>query len=600
VRVRRFYRWFVLLAGVLVVAFVLALDAIGALGGLESSSIDARFAIRGSQTPHDVVVVGVDQSTFGYLTTHHPGESHWPFPRRLDATVVTNLARAGAKVIAVDIQFTEPTDPADDNALITAVRNADNVVLVTTDVAKGGKTDIFGGGAGLAYSRATPSDGQFVVDSDGRFRRMRDDVEGLTTFAIAAAQRALGHSVRFPGGRDATALIDYGGPAGTVPTISYWRVLENQFAPATVRGKVVVVGATDATLGDIHEAPTSNLMSGAEIQANAIDTALRGFPLSDAPGWLNGLLVIVLGLTAPLIALRRSALVAAAATLIEIAVLAVICQLVFNGGTIVGFAYPALAGVLASAATLTVQGVRTAFERELARDTFARFVPESVVSEVLAQADGARLGAVRREATVMFSDLRGFTSFAEPREPAETIEILNRYLTAMSDQILEHGGTLVAYMGDGIMAVFGAPIEQSDHADRALAAARAMLVKLKEFNQWMHEAGHGDGFKMGIGLNTGTVMSGNVGSQRRLEYTTIGDTTNTASRLEGMTKGTPHQLYLAGSTHSALSDPSADLIHVGDLEIRGRTNRLSVWALDEPGSASEQAGEPRSNAPVSV
>ena len=121
----------------------------------------------------------------------------------------------------------------------------------------------------------------------------------------------------------------------------------------------------------------------------------------------------------------------------------------------------------------------------------------------------------------------------------------------MSEAILDHGGTLVAYMGDGIMAVFGAPLEQDDHADRALAAAREMLdAPASGFNAWLREEGLHEGFRMGIGLNSGPVMSGNVGSERRLEYTALGDTTNTAARLEGMTKGTPYQLYVADSTRT--------------------------------------------------
>src|SRR3712207_4677246 len=132
----------------------------------------------------------------------------------------------------------------------------------------------------------------------------------------------------------------------------------------------------------------------------------------------------------------------------------------------------------------------------------------------------------------------------------------------MSEAILNHGGTLVAYMGDGIMAVFGAPVEQPDHADRALAASRDMLERLKDFNAWLRDEGLADGFKMGIGLNSGPVMSGNVGSERRLEYTAIGDTTNTAARLEGMTKGTPHMLFIAESTKDALTRPMDELFFV--------------------------------------
>src|SRR5205807_7233774 len=135
---------------------------------------------------------------------------------------------------------------------------------------------------------------------------------------------------------------------------------------------------------------------------------------------------------------------------------------------------------------------------------FSRFVPEDVVDEVLARADrGLRLGGVQREGTVMFTDLRGFTTFAESLKPDGVIDVLNRYLSEMSDAILDHGGTLVAYMGDGIMAVFGAPLPQEDHADRALAAALEMRdVRLPRFNEWLRAEGLSEGFRMGIGLNS--------------------------------------------------------------------------------------------------
>jgi len=142
------------------------------------------------------------------------------------------------------------------------------------------------------------------------------------------------------------------------------------------------------------------------------------------------------------------------------------------------------------------------------------------------------------------------------------------------------------------MAVFGAPLQQDDHADRALAAARDMLDKLEGFNGWLREEGLHQGFKMGIGLNTGPVMSGNVGSERRLEYTALGDTTNTAARLEGMTKGTPYQLYLADSTREALLTPADDLAAVGEFEVRGRKAKIKLWSLadDQPPSGDVAAG----------
>src|SRR3954462_8724760 len=151
----------------------------------------------------------------------------------------------------------------------------------------------------------------------------------------------------------------------------------------------------------------------------------------------------------------------------------------------------------------------------------------------------------------------------------------------MSDAIIDEGGTLVAYMGDGIMAVFGAPLEQPDHADRALQASRDMLQRLEGWNRWLRDSGLHQGFKMGIGLNSGGVMSGNVGSEKRLEYTALGDTTNTAARLEGMTKGTPYQLYVADSTRSMLNRPAEDLVPVGEAEVRGRKAKVTLWSLPE-------------------
>jgi adenylate cyclase len=221
-------------------------------------------------------------------------------------------------------------------------------------------------------------------------------------------------------------------------------------------------------------------------------------------------------------------------------------------------------------------------EQARVRDLFARFVPEQVVGDVLARTDrDLRLGGVRMEATVLFSDLRGFTTFAETLPAEEVIDILNRYLSEMSDAILGRGGTLVSYMGDGIMAVFGAPIEQPDHADRALAAAREMLgERLPRFNELLRELGH-EPLRMGIGLNSGPLMSGNVGHERRLEYTAIGDTTNTASRLEGMTKGTTHSLFVAESTRSLLNGGAEELDFVGELPVRGKQAPVRIWSPAE-------------------
>src|SRR3954447_2426048 len=568
---------------------------------LELSSIDARFTVRGDEKPpSNLVVVGIDDTTLNNLN------EQFPFPRNFHARVINNLSKDGAKVIAVDIAFSQPSKvkprfcdfagsdlPPDDCALLEASANAKNLVYSAVDVDPHGAVPFVGHTATPAIMRQFGSRAGYtgiVDDSDGTERRYLADFSNLKSFASVVVERETGKPVpRSIFGSDGTAYIDYYGGPGKIPFVPYWKVYRGQFKPGTFKGKTVVVGATDATLKDVFHTSTSGdeLMAGPELQANAIGTVRRGNPLRPASGVVDVLLIILLGIVAPLASapwrLRGLALAILVAVLFTIA-----AQLAFDSGRIVTFVYPLIAFALGTVGALAAQYFTETRERRRTRQLFARFVPENVVDEVLARTDDdLRLGGVQREGTVMFSDLRGFTSLAERLPVERVIEVLNRYLGSMSEAILDNGGTLVAYMGDGIMAVFGAPIEQPDHADRALAAALEMRDRrLPAFNDWLRAEGlSADGFRMGIGLNSGTVMSGNVGSERRLEYTAIGDTINTASRIEGMTKDTPHQLLLAETTHGILNGNERDrAVFVGEFEVRGREQKIRLWSIVEEGT----------------
>jgi class 3 adenylate cyclase len=239
-------------------------------------------------------------------------------------------------------------------------------------------------------------------------------------------------------------------------------------------------------------------------------------------------------------------------------------------------------------------------EREEVRGAFSRFVPEHVVEEVLARTDGdLRLAGSRDVGTIMFTDIRGFTTFTETASAELVLELLNDYFDEMIEAIFEHGGTLVGYRGDGLLVVFGAPLGFDDHADKALAAAREMLdVRMPRFNARLEAKGI-RAFRMGIGLNSGPFMSGNVGSERRMEYTVHGDTVNTATRIESMTKDSPHSLLIAESTVEALTAPVATEF-VGEFEVRGRQSAIRLWTLPNTpeDGAGALAGE--ASAPASV
>lgn len=555
--------------------------ATGLMGTLEAQSVDARFSVRGTQSqPDEIVIVGINDETFSELQKHR-----WPFPRSLEARVIERAHQGGAKAIAVDIQFTAQTTPRQDDALIEAVERAPGVVLSTTEVNKRGESNIFGGEEVVHEIHARAGDTQVPAESGGATRKMFYEFGGLTTFAVAAAEATTGeHISESSFESDGKAWIDFRGPPGTFREVAFSRVLRGEIPASVFRGKTVVIGATAPKLQDQHATSTAGngLMSGPELQSSAIWTALHGFPLSSSPTLLDIVLILLFAL-APAAATMRLKPPPALLAAIGLGLLyAVVTQLAFDGGTVLPVVYPLLALVLSALGALGVNYLITSFERQRVHDTFSRFVPEAVVADVLDRVDDEdlRFGGVRRECTVLFSDLRGFTSFAEELEPERVIEVLNQYLGEMSDAIMDNGGTLVAYMGDGIMAVFGAPIEQEDHADRALAAAREMLkVRLPRFNEWLKGEGLGDGFAMGIGINSGTVMSGQVGSERRIEYTAIGDTTNTAARLEGMTKGSGHQLFVADSTKVAMRGDQVELQIVGEHEVRGRTHKITIWTI---------------------
>jgi adenylate cyclase len=321
-------------------------------------------------------------------------------------------------------------------------------------------------------------------------------------------------------------------------------------------------------------------MSGPEIQAQAIDTLVRGAPLRPVARWVDLLLIVLMALIAPLPGLRFGALAALGATAAGIAAFLAGAQIGFGSGTLLTVVYAPLAAVLSTSGVVAVHYFTEVRERRRTRAAFARFVPPAVVDRVLEHAeDGLRLGGEEVLGSVLFSDIRGFTSFSEAHPAAEVIEILNHYLGEMTAAIMGHGGTLVAYLGDGIIAVFGAPLEQFDHADRALAAAQEMLGKrLESFNTWLRTRGIEQPFEMGIGINSGLFMAGNVGSQERLEYTVIGDAINTAARMEGLTKGSGHSMFVAESTRFMLLRPAPPMIYVGEYEIRGRAGKMKIWA----------------------
>jgi response regulator RpfG family c-di-GMP phosphodiesterase len=370
-----------LLAALLATAIALVAQATGALDAGEQRTVAARFGLRTPATPRDVVLVAIDDATFSDL------QRPWPFPRSLHAKVIDALRAAHARQIVYDVQFTEPTSPAQDGALYTAISRAGGAVLATSEFDARGDTNVLGGDDNLAAAGSRAAAANLPENSGGILDRFAFATGPLTSLAVVAAERSGGPDLRRTDFRGRGARIDFRGPPGTIRTVSFSAVLDGRVDPAVFRGRVVVVGATAPSLQDVHGTPTSPVpMAGAEIQANAIWTALHGLPLRDAALWLDLALVLLLGFVVPSLRLRLRVLPAALAAPALGTAFVVLAQVAFAGGIVVWVVAPLIA--------LSVGTVAMIVASHLAESAIARRVTRH--NDVLEAKVGERTAALRR------------------------------------------------------------------------------------------------------------------------------------------------------------------------------------------------------------
>ena len=578
-RRRRLRLRLVLLAavGLLAVAVALTLRSTEVLLPVELNTIDARFSIRGERSaPKDIAIVAIDDRSLEELDAGQGGT----LPRTVHARTLDRLRRDGARLILYDALFVGRSDARQDRALLRAISRARPVVLAT-QLAEEGPLQV-PVEADPRRLGASVGSIELTSDEDGVVRQMPYFDEPPQSFSVVGAERATGRPVERAEFPDGYAWIDYRGPPDTISHHSISRVAGGRVAPGTFRDKIVLVGATAPVLKDVFSTPTSaDPMPGVEIHANALASILADFPLSDASSGVELVLTLILALLAPLLAARLSGVVVLGCALAGGLAFVVGAQLAFGEGSIVPLTYPLAGLATGTAGAVGVDLLLETRERMRLRRNLSRFLPAHVLAEALERTDDdLRLGGELLDATVLFCDLRGFAHFSERHSAATVIQTLNRYLTEMTSAVFNHDGTVVSYMGDGLMAVFGAPIEQPDHARRAVAAAREILdERLPVFNAWIRERELGEDFAIGVGICTGPVMSGNVGSARRVEYTAVGDTTNVAARLQEKNKELGTQVLMTESTRLRLDTPDFELEDVGEHTILGRTGHVRLWSI---------------------
>jgi adenylate cyclase len=339
--------------------------------------------------------------------------------------------------------------------------------------------------------------------------------------------------------------IPFCGPPGTIPQVSFDKLFresaEDDPDVMALAGKIVLIAATYHAAQDVHPTPyVPQLMQGAEIHAQIAEALLTSRRIGSLPAWLIGLMIALsAALASALLASRQGIVLGGVATLVALFGLVAISYLAWLFDTdlpIGGVQLTLVAGWVLGLAL----GMRGSERRRAElKKMFGRYVSDDVVEHLLRSGTTPDLGGEERYVTVLFSDIRSFTTLSEKLEATSVVEVLNEWFSRINGAILANGGTIDKYIGDAIMAVFGAPVAHPDHARRALSAADAMNQEVARMRGWLNER-HPDldlpSFRIGVGLHTGKAVIGNVGSAQRMEFTTIGDTVNSASRIEGLTK----------------------------------------------------------------
>ncbi len=566
------------LAGVLAVGAAAAAFALShPVTSLDLRFLDAQFAYsRGEGAPAGddrVVVVGIDQRTVKAID-EPMSLWHARFGQFLAGLRVAKPAVIGLDVVLPDRSY-EAVAPGLDSALVRGLilsRPAFPTLLAKSVDEGGQPRPIYP--AFVTAAGTEPGYALWTPDDDGVFRRFDERLgergEEVPTLA--------GQVVRALGKKPLPGYIDYGhGPAfDYVPFIDVLRSVEagdTKGLRARFEGKVVFVGVVLPLLDMVRLpvalaawGPTAESTPGVLLQAQAVRAMLADRILEETPAHLVAGLALLAALLAGLTGLPLAG-IAITALVVAAAVFASAAQ--YRVGVFLPVTTIALAALAAWVVRQGVQIAARLLERHRLRQSFSGYVSPGVMDEILKGKLSPEADGEQQYVCLMFSDIRGYTTRSEGMKPADLLAFLNRYFDGVVSLIHRHGGTVVCFMGDGIMAVFGAPKHLENPSAAAFDCSRAMLANLGEVNARLLAEGHAP-IDVGIGLHAGIAVLGHVGSKERHDYTAIGDVTNVASRLEGATKDAGFRIVVSDEVASRLPDRTG-LVSLGPVSLKGHT-----------------------------
>ena len=574
-----------------------------------SDGMVARHALN-SVPDADIVIVDIDERSLSLMAD---SVGRWPWPRSLHAELVEGIERQQPKAIVFDILFSDAdlARPEGDQYFADVIRANSNLYfpmlrLSGTDQASGIPLSQYGAALGIMAGPAANPEAKanfvlplpvmvesgrigvhnVVADIDGVVRSypLYLEVDGWQVPSLPA-KVATGLGYTLPA--DNEIRLNWHGRALSYQRVSYADIYTDlqrkqpQRSADEFAGKIVIIGATANGLHDVRTTPIDSFYVGVEILATAIDNLKNANPLRRVPSTVPAAFGLIL-LAMLALALTHTPHLLRIGAVLVLASVASLLAAYFSLGArwlmllltplIFAWAYYLIAALM--------EYMQERKARELAIKTFGRFLDPRVVQALVTRGETMQsLSGKSCEISMLFSDIRGFTSLSETSTPEQVVELLNTYFTQQVDAVFAQEGTLDKYIGDAIMAFWGAPAHQPDHALRAVAAALDMSDRLEQFR---NQDGLGYGLEIGIGVHSGPAVVGFIGSENRQDYTAIGDTVNLASRIEGQTKGVARVLVSGDTRRMCEAQAGADkcpfiFVDKGEFQVKGRAQVVHLF-----------------------
>lgn len=561
---REFSKWAII--ALICFSFLSTAHTLGFFSSINSGLADKLY---GDIMPmNNIVIVAIDDESIQKI-------GRWPWGRGNFTLLVEKLS--SARVVGIDVAFFENSNFNDDSRLADAVAEHKNIVLNAEYTEFRKENGNLAGEkimlpvAGMA-ARATLGYVNIVTDADGVTRSANLNIIGnYSSFAQAIYEKYLGKQFTDKSSR---FMINFVGSPKSYKYYSFVDVLQSNYS---FKDKIVLVGATSPDLHDDYFVPTSKgkAMPGVEVHANTIQTMISRKYLNDEPVWLILLIIAAFAAITSYVTNKFKIIHSSLTGVALFAASILISIAAFNFGFIPNIVYPILTIFITYSVSIAYRYLHEEKQKKHIQQAFSKYVSPILVNEIVKHPDKLKLGGEKREITIMFSDIRKFTTLSEALGPEKLVSFLNEYLTEMTNIILKNKGLVDKYIGDAIMAFWGAPLDEKEKERLACKTSVEMIVKLQELRKkWKHLPA----IDIGIGLNDGGCIVGNMGSHERFDYTAIGDSVNLASRLEGLNKQYGTEIIVSESVYEKVKK---DFVfkELDYVKVKGKKKPVKIYEL---------------------